>query len=105
MKIIDTVVIGAGQAGLATSRYLTEAGRDRAYRYNAECTYFGAAPVSLPEYLKAMEAQSIAKQEATEEELKEHPGAGTHNILAVASVTLAAMSIFGTKPIARSSLR
>jgi putative flavoprotein involved in K+ transport len=30
MKIIDTVVIGAGQAGLATSRYLTEAGRDHA---------------------------------------------------------------------------
>jgi cadmium resistance protein CadD (predicted permease) len=44
-------------------------------------------------------------QEATEEELKKHSGAGAHNILAVASVTLAAMSIFGTKPIARSSLR
>ncbi len=49
---------------------ITEAGRDRAYRYNQECTYFGAAPVSLREYLKAMEAQSIAKQEATEDDLK-----------------------------------
>ncbi len=49
---------------------ITESGRDRAYRYNSECTYFGAAPVSLREYLKAMEAQSIAKQEATEDDLK-----------------------------------
>lgn len=49
---------------------ITDQGRDRAYRYNQECTYFGAAPVSLPEYLKAMEAQSIAKQEATEEDLQ-----------------------------------
>ena len=28
MRTIDTVVIGAGHAGLATSRYLTDAGRD-----------------------------------------------------------------------------
>ncbi len=49
---------------------ITEAGRDRAYRYNQECTYFGSAPVSLREYLHAMEAQSIAKQEATEDDLK-----------------------------------
>src|SRR5215211_3145652 len=28
MSIVDTVVIGAGHAGLATSRLLTEAGRD-----------------------------------------------------------------------------
>lgn len=49
---------------------ITEAGRDRAYRYNLECTYYGAAPVSLKDYLKAMEAQSIAKQEATEDDLK-----------------------------------
>ncbi len=49
---------------------ITEQGRDRAYGYSMECTYFGAAPVSLPDYLKAMAAQSIAKQEATEEDLK-----------------------------------
>ena len=49
---------------------ITEQGRDRAYGYNLECTYFGAAPVSLPDYLKAMAAQSIAKQEATEDDLK-----------------------------------
>ena len=49
---------------------LTDPGRDRAKRYQEECTYCGAAPVSLEDYLKAMEAQSIAKQEATEEDLK-----------------------------------
>ena len=60
---------GAAQMGyydFAISDY----GRERARRYNEECTYFGSAPVSLPDYLKAMEAQSIAKQEATEEDLK-----------------------------------
>lgn len=48
---------------------ITDAGRDRAKKYAAECTYYGAAPVSLNDYLKAMEAQSIAKQEVTEEDL------------------------------------
>lgn len=47
----------------------TDAGRDRAKRYVDECAYFGAAPVVLQDYLVAMEAQSIAKQEATEDDL------------------------------------
>ena len=50
---------------------ITDFGRERARRYAEECTYFGAAPVSLPDYLDAMAAQSIAKQHATEENLKE----------------------------------
>ena len=49
---------------------ITDYGRERAQRYNAECTYYGAAPVNLRDYLQAMEAQSIAKHEATEEDLK-----------------------------------
>ncbi|MFO1094043.1 MAG: AAA family ATPase [Planctomycetaceae bacterium] len=49
---------------------ITDFGRERARRYNEECTYFGAAPVALRDYLEAMEAQSIAKQEATEVDLK-----------------------------------
>lgn len=48
---------------------ITDYGRERARRYAEECTYFGAAPVGLKDYLKAMEAQSIAKQQATEEDL------------------------------------
>ncbi len=50
---------------------ITESGRERARRYTAECTYFGAAPVPLRDYLHAMERQSIAKQHVTEENLKE----------------------------------
>jgi hypothetical protein len=49
---------------------ITDFGRERARRYNEECTYFGAAPVSLRDYLKAMEAQSIAKQDASEQDLR-----------------------------------
>jgi len=50
---------------------ITETGRERARLYARECTYFGAAPVSLRDYLRAMEAQSVAKQEASEEDLRE----------------------------------
>ncbi|MEX0726108.1 MAG: AAA family ATPase [Planctomycetaceae bacterium] len=49
---------------------ITEVGRDRGRRYSEECNYFGAAPVGLKDYLKAMAAQSIAKQEATEDDLR-----------------------------------
>ena len=49
---------------------ITDFGRERARRYNEECTYFGSAPVTLPDYLQAMAAQTIAKQHATEEDLK-----------------------------------
>jgi hypothetical protein len=50
---------------------LTENGRDRSRRFNDECTYFGAAPVCLKDYLDAMSRQSIAKQHATVADLKE----------------------------------
>jgi predicted ATPase with chaperone activity len=50
---------------------ITDFGRDRARKFNEECTYFGSAPVGLPEYLKAMELQTIAGKEATEDDLKQ----------------------------------
>ena len=50
---------------------LTDMGRDRSRRFNDECTYFGAAPVCLKDYLEAMGCQSIAKQHATVADLKE----------------------------------
>jgi hypothetical protein len=49
---------------------ITDHGRERARRFNEECSYFGSAPVGLPEYLKAMELQTIAGKEATEEDLQ-----------------------------------
>ncbi|MBX3437049.1 MAG: AAA family ATPase [Planctomycetaceae bacterium] len=60
---------GAAEAGDYVF-IITDSGRDRAKRYQEECSYFGAAPVCLEDYLKAMEAQSIAKQGATEDDLK-----------------------------------
>jgi hypothetical protein len=49
---------------------ITEQGRERGRRFMEECSYSGAAPVALVDYLRAMEAQSMAGQEATEEDLK-----------------------------------
>jgi hypothetical protein len=66
----DQLVVFKGSAAVGDYEYtLTEQGRERARRYSAECTYFGAATVTLRDYLKAMEAQSIAKQHATEADL------------------------------------
>ena len=50
---------------------ITDTGRSRARAFSAECTYFGAAPVPLRDYLEAMAAQSIAKQTVNAEELHE----------------------------------
>jgi hypothetical protein len=50
---------------------ITDLGRERARKFSQECTYYGAAPVGLAEYLKAMEMQTIANKEATEENLRE----------------------------------
>ncbi len=48
---------------------ITDSGRERARNYAKECTYFGAAPVSLHDYVKSVHAQSITDQLATEEDL------------------------------------
>ena len=48
---------------------ITDSGRDRARRYNLECTYFGAAPVSLEDYIASVTAQSIAGQIVTKQDL------------------------------------
>jgi len=50
---------------------ITDTGRDRARAMAAECSYCGAAPVPLKDYLVAMAAQSIAKQQVSVEHLHE----------------------------------
>lgn len=50
---------------------ITDNGRERGRRYIQECSYCGAAPVRLSDYLKAMAAQTIAGKEATEEDLRD----------------------------------
>ena len=48
---------------------ITDFGRERARRLAQHCTYFGAAPVSLPDYIAAVNAQSLTKQHPSVEAL------------------------------------
>ncbi len=60
----------AGTTASGDSEFcITDSGRDRARRYNLECTYFGAAPVSLQDYIASVTAQSIAGQVVTKQDL------------------------------------
>jgi predicted ATPase with chaperone activity len=68
----EQLIVFKGAATMGDYEYvLTELGRERARRYTEECTYFGSAPVCLKDYLHAMAKQSIAKQHATVDDLKE----------------------------------
>ncbi|MEX0818269.1 MAG: AAA family ATPase [Pirellulaceae bacterium] len=49
---------------------LPDIGRERARRLAEHCTYFGSAPVALPDYLASIKAQSLSTQHPTEEALK-----------------------------------
>ena len=49
---------------------LTDLGRERARRLSEHCTYFGAAPVSLIDYIASVTAQSLTSQHPTTEDLK-----------------------------------
>ncbi len=48
---------------------LTDMGRERARRHSQYCTYFGAAPVSLRDYIASVEAQSLTVQHPTPADL------------------------------------
>jgi predicted ATPase with chaperone activity len=64
LTLVNTVDMGDYEYGI------TDQGRERARRYVEECSYYGAAPVSLRDYLKAMELQTISKQQVNEQDLK-----------------------------------
>lgn len=49
---------------------LTDLGRERARRLSEHCTYFGAAPVSLKDYINSVGAQSLTVQHPSVEDLK-----------------------------------
>jgi hypothetical protein len=67
----EQLVIFKSSAAMGDYEYvLTDNGRDRARRYVSECSYFGSCTVTLKDYLHAMSMQSIAKQHATEADLK-----------------------------------
>ncbi len=48
---------------------LTELGHERARRMWDHCTYFGAAPVSITDYVASVTAQSLAQQHPTADDL------------------------------------
>jgi hypothetical protein len=48
---------------------LSDLGRERGRRYLQHCTYFGAAPVSVNEYIKSVQAQSLTCQHPTADDL------------------------------------
>jgi len=67
----DQLVVHKGAAPMNDYQYqLTDLGRERGRRYAGHCTYFGAAPVSLKEYLASVDEQSLTKQHPTDENLQ-----------------------------------
>ncbi len=49
---------------------LSEMGRERALRYTRICTYYGATPVPLRDYVQAVKRQSLETQHPSEEDLR-----------------------------------
>jgi predicted ATPase with chaperone activity len=68
----DQLVAYRGGATMNDFLYaLTDLGRERARRYWNHCTYFGAAPVSLEDYVTSVKAQSLTGQQTTAAHLRE----------------------------------
>lgn len=67
----DQLVVYRGAAPMNDYEYqLTDMGRERARRYAEHCTYFGAAPVSLRDYVTSITAQSLADQHPSAKDLE-----------------------------------
>jgi predicted ATPase with chaperone activity len=67
----DQLLVYRGSAPMNDYCYqLTDLGRERARRFMDHCTYFGAAPVSLLDYILSVKAQSLEKQHPSPEDLK-----------------------------------
>jgi predicted ATPase with chaperone activity len=49
---------------------LTDYGRERARRQSERCRYFGATPVTLEAYIRAVQAQSLVNQAPNEQDLR-----------------------------------
>jgi hypothetical protein len=67
----DQLLVYRGAAPMNDYVYqLSEIGRERARRLADHCSYFGAAPVALADYLASIEAQSLGTQHPTVDDLK-----------------------------------
>jgi len=66
----DQLVVHKGSAPMNDYLYqLTDIGRERGRRLAEHCTYFGAAPVALRDYIAAVAIQSLTKQHPTSGDL------------------------------------
>jgi hypothetical protein len=64
------LVVHRGAAAMNDFVYqLTDFGRERARRLSQHCTYFGAAPVALKDYIASVHAQSLTSQHPTADDL------------------------------------
>ena len=67
----EQLVVHRGAAAMNDFQYqLSDLGRERARRYAQHCTYFGAAPVALSDYIAAVKAQSLTNQRPTPDDLR-----------------------------------
>jgi predicted ATPase with chaperone activity len=65
------LVVHRGSAPMNDFQYqLSDLGRERGRRYSLHCTYFGAAPVALSDYIASVHAQSLTNQHPTAKELE-----------------------------------
>ncbi len=68
----DQLLVYRGAAPMNDYVYqLTDLGRERARRFMDHCTYFGAAPVALTDYIVSVKRQSLEKQHPTEADLRQ----------------------------------
>jgi predicted ATPase with chaperone activity len=70
-RLKDARLVGyRGAAGVNDFLYqITDHGRDTARRLSHQCTYFGAAPVSLEDYVESVVAQGITDHTPTPDDL------------------------------------
>ncbi|MGD9647458.1 MAG: AAA family ATPase [Pirellulales bacterium] len=67
----DQLVVYKGAAQMNDYNYtITDMGRERGRREFEHCTYFGAAPVSLEDYIASIKAQSIEHQRCNVDDLR-----------------------------------
>lgn len=66
----DQLVVYRSSAAMNDYLYqLTDLGRERARRQSEHCSYFGAAPVILADYVESVKAQSLDGQHPTPDDL------------------------------------
>ncbi len=67
----DQMVVYKNSAAMNDYEYMiTDMGRERGRRLYEHCTYFGAAPVSLQDYIDSVKAQTLTNQHPTVRDLE-----------------------------------